>query len=148
MYVSIVVFRYSIYIHVYNQCKRNIRYNTTTPTFKIKCIMYQNIFGFFCVVLCVSFCTGQFVMVPLNLTYLHCLQRSLFEHLFNLYWNLCFVLVALLIHFLYDIKYVQRRKEDYCFWARQGCLCVLVGDTNHDLIIITLLCSRSADYIC
>jgi len=24
-------------------------------------------------------------MVPLNLTYLHCLQHSLFEHLFNLY---------------------------------------------------------------
>jgi len=39
----------------------------------------------FCVVLCVSFCTGHFVMVPLNLTYLHCLQHSLFEHLFNLY---------------------------------------------------------------
>ena len=28
----------------------------------------------FCVVLCVSPCTGHFVMVPLNLTYLHCLQ--------------------------------------------------------------------------
>ena len=42
----------------------------------------------FCVVLCVSFCTGHFVMVPLNLTYLHCLQHSLFEHLFNLYYAL------------------------------------------------------------
>jgi len=31
------------------------------------------------------FCTGHFVMAPLNLTYLHCLQHSLFEHLFNLY---------------------------------------------------------------
>ena len=40
----------------------------------------------FCVVLCVSFCTGYFVMVPLNLTYLHCLQHSFFEHLFNLYY--------------------------------------------------------------
>ena len=30
----------------------------------------------FCVVLCVSFCRGHFVMVPLNLTYLHCLQLS------------------------------------------------------------------------
>jgi len=39
----------------------------------------------FCVVLCVSFCTGHFVMVPFNLTYLHCLQHSLFEHIFNLY---------------------------------------------------------------
>ena len=41
----------------------------------------------FCVVLCVSFCTGHFVMLPLNLTYLHCLQRSLFEHLFNLFYE-------------------------------------------------------------
>jgi len=27
-------------------------------------------------------------MVPLNMTYLHCLQHSLFEHLFNLYLTL------------------------------------------------------------
>jgi len=32
-----------------------------------------------------KFFTGHFVMVPLNLTYLHCLQHSLFEHFFNLY---------------------------------------------------------------
>jgi len=25
-------------------------------------------------------------MVPLNMTYLHCLQHSLFEHLFNIYF--------------------------------------------------------------
>ena len=31
--------------------------------------------------------TGHFVMVPLNLTYLHCLHHSLFEHLFNLYFT-------------------------------------------------------------
>jgi len=30
----------------------------------------------FCVVPCASFCTGHFVMVPLNMTYLHCLQHS------------------------------------------------------------------------
>jgi len=41
----------------------------------------------FCVVPCVSFCTGHFVMVPLNMTYLHCLQHSLFENLFNLYYS-------------------------------------------------------------
>ena len=40
----------------------------------------------FCVVLCVGFWTGNFVMVPLNLPYLHCLQHSLFEHLLNLYF--------------------------------------------------------------
>jgi len=45
------------------------------------------LFVCFCVVLCVSFCTGHFVMVLLNLTYLHCLQHSLFEHLFNLYFT-------------------------------------------------------------
>ena len=33
-------------------------------------------------------CTGHFVMVPLNMTYLHCLQHSLFEHLFNLFHQL------------------------------------------------------------
>jgi len=31
------------------------------------------------------YCTGHFVIVPLNLTYLHCLQHSFFEHIFNLY---------------------------------------------------------------
>jgi len=46
------------------------------------CVMMLYVF---CVVLCVSFFTGHFVMVPLNLTYLHCLQHSLYEHLFNLY---------------------------------------------------------------
>ena len=39
------------------------------------------------VALCVIFCTGHFVMVPLNLTNLHCLQHSLFEHLFKLYFT-------------------------------------------------------------
>ena len=39
----------------------------------------------FCVVLCVCFCAGHFVMVPFNLTCLQCLQYSFFEHLFNLY---------------------------------------------------------------
>ena len=28
-------------------------------------------------------------MVPLNMTYLHCLQHSLFEHLFKLYSDVC-----------------------------------------------------------
>ena len=45
----------------------------------------------FCVVPCVSFCTGHFVMVPFNITYLHWLQHSLFEHLFNLYCPHCHI---------------------------------------------------------
>jgi len=47
------------------------------------------VFYVFCVVLCVGFCTGHFVIVPLNLTYLQCLQHSLFKHLFNLYYKSC-----------------------------------------------------------
>ena len=47
----------------------------------------------FRVVPCVSFCTGHFVMVPLNMTYQHCLQHSLFEHLFNLYHHVNPVIV-------------------------------------------------------
>jgi len=39
-----------------------------------------------CVVLCVGLCTGHFVIVPLNLTYLHCLQHSFIEHFFNWYF--------------------------------------------------------------
>jgi len=42
-------------------------------------------FVLFCVFV---FCTGRFVMVPLNLTCLHCLQHSFFEHHFNLYFIL------------------------------------------------------------
>ena len=46
-----------------------------------KCLLRHDV-----VRVCVSFCTGHFVMVPLNMTYLHCLQHSLFEHLFNFYY--------------------------------------------------------------
>jgi len=42
------------------------------------------VFVSFCVF---SFCTDHLHMVPLNLTYLHCLQHSLFKHLFNLYYS-------------------------------------------------------------
>jgi len=40
---------------------------------------------------CVGFCTGHFVMVPVNLTYLNCLQLSYIEHLFNLQFILEYV---------------------------------------------------------
>ena len=39
--------------------------------------------------LCCSVCWflyGPFATAPLNLTYLHCLQHSFFEHLFNVYY--------------------------------------------------------------
>ena len=44
--------------------------------------------GFVLVFTClcvVCFCTGLFIIVPLILTCLHCLQHSYLEHLFNLY---------------------------------------------------------------
>jgi len=41
----------------------------------------------FCAVLCVYFCTSRLVMVHSNVTCLHCLQNSFFEHHFNLYYN-------------------------------------------------------------
>ena len=56
-----------------------------------KCLLRNGVVRVFCVVLCVSFCTGHFVMVPLNLTYIHCLQHSFFEYLFNLYQSLHFL---------------------------------------------------------
>jgi len=40
----------------------------------------------FCVFLCVGVCTGHFVMVPLNLTYLHCLQHY-FLNISSIYIN-------------------------------------------------------------
>ena len=53
-----------------------------------KCLLRHDVvrvFVSFCVLI---FFTRHFVMVPLNLTYLHCLQHSLFEHHFNLYYYL------------------------------------------------------------
>jgi len=35
----------------------------------------------------VCFCTGHFVMVPINLTCSHCLQNFFFEHLLHLYYK-------------------------------------------------------------
>jgi len=56
-------------------------------------VAFCMMFYVFCVVLCVVFCTGNFVMVPLklNLTYLHCLQHYLLENLFNSYFLFCLV---------------------------------------------------------
>jgi len=49
-----------------------------------KCLLRHGVVRVLCR-LRVSLCMGDFVMVPLNLIYLHCFQHSLFEHLFNLY---------------------------------------------------------------
>jgi len=49
-----------------------------------KCLLRHDVVRVLC--RSVRFCTGHVVMVSLNLTYLHCLQHSLFEHIFNLYY--------------------------------------------------------------
>ena len=51
-----------------------------------KCLLRHDVVRVF-IVPCASFCTGHFVMGPLNITNLHCLQHSLFEHLFHLYYT-------------------------------------------------------------
>jgi len=58
-----------------------------------KCLLRHDVVRVFVSSLVLVFCTGHFVMVPLNMTYLHvhCLQHSLFEHLFNLYYNSCVI---------------------------------------------------------
>ena len=60
-------------------------YQSTRRVFS-KCLLRHGVLRVF-VLFCVGFWTGHFVMVPLNLIYLHCLQHSFFEHLLNLFWN-------------------------------------------------------------
>jgi len=43
-------------------------------------------------------------MVPLNMTYLRCLQHSLFEHLFNLYWSIFAICITLWLSFFEHIN--------------------------------------------
>ena len=52
--------------------KRKIR--NTQKIVISKCLLRQGVLRVF-VSLCACFCTYHFVMVPLNLTYLHCLQH-------------------------------------------------------------------------
>jgi len=69
----------------------------------------------FCVVPCASFCTGHFVMVPLNMTYLHCLQHSLFEHLFNLYHIKIFKTYVNHVEDHHDYMYGTIKLKRQCF---------------------------------
>jgi len=75
-YIMLIIgLEHDLLLHVYWHFM--LSYITCT---KIRCCIlcgYHSLIGFF---------TGNFVMVPLNLTYLHCLQHSFFEHLFNLYY--------------------------------------------------------------
>jgi len=51
-----------------------------------KCLLYLGVVCVF-VLFCLGFCTDHFVVIRLNLTCLHCLQHSFFEHLLNLYYS-------------------------------------------------------------
>jgi len=53
----------------------------------VKNLLMNNNFGYFKEQQSDSCQIETFIMVPLNLTYLHCLQHSFFEHLFNLYYD-------------------------------------------------------------
>jgi len=59
----------------------------TTKLVFSECLLRLGVLRVLCCSVCVFLCTGHFVMVPLNLTSLHCLQHSFFEHLYNLYSN-------------------------------------------------------------
>ena len=52
-----------------------------------KCLLRHDVVRVFVSFLVLVFVRAIFFMVPLNMTYLHCLQHSLFEHLFNLYYT-------------------------------------------------------------
>ena len=84
------------WVSVLINANRNLKicciiYRQKTQKYSLsKCMLRHDVVRIFCVFPYVSFCTGHFVMVPLNMTYLHCLQHSLFEPLFNLYWNVCY----------------------------------------------------------
>jgi len=62
----------------------NEKIQNTQKWFTLK-VCFVLSFCVFCAVLRVCFCNGHFVMVPLNLFCLHCLQHFVFEHLFELY---------------------------------------------------------------
>jgi len=45
------------------------------------------------------------LMVPLNMTHLHCLQHSLFEHLFNLYY------ISIPVFFMPNVQISHRSRH-------------------------------------
>jgi len=53
-------------------------------------------------------CIGHFVTVPLNFAFLHCLQHSFFEHIFNLYLYLYMVTVGIMIS-INSLLVIQRQ---------------------------------------
>jgi len=54
--------------------------------FVSKCLLRLGVLRVFVLFCVFVFYMGHCVMVPLNLTYLHCLRQFSFEHFFNLYY--------------------------------------------------------------
>ena len=69
-----------------NTANKKTHYGSNKLTLNFLNVCCAFFYVCFCVVQCVCFCTGHFVMVPLHLTCLHCLQHSFFEQLFSLYY--------------------------------------------------------------
>ena len=69
-------------------------------------------------------------MVPLNMTYLHCLQHSLFEHLLNLYYMLI-VYIFMPLNFLDQSQTLVHDKQIYSEETR------LLGDEYHKRQVIS-----------
>ena len=89
--------------------KFNKNPKNTKNSFFSKCLLPHGVlcvFVSFCVLVFVrAIFTRHFVMVSLNLTYLHCLQLYFFEHLFNLY--------STLIKKIIVVNQLSNRKSPY-----------------------------------
>jgi len=78
-----------------------------------KCLLNIGVLGVF-VLFCCLFCTGHFVIIPLNMACLHCLQHCFFEHLFNLYftdkhyqWNTTFTFTEIIRYCERNVKQIR-----------------------------------------
>jgi len=100
--------------------------NPTYTSPFMSCLLRLDVCVFFVPFLCVCLCTGHFVMVPLNMTCLHCVQHSFCEHLLNLYYT----------------KPLQRSKLKQCFTAFTECDQVLAFGRRGKISAWTVLKSR------
>jgi len=72
---------------------------------------------------------GHFVMVPLNLTCLQCLQHSFVEHHFNLYYNQT-LLSQCMMKSITNLDFLV---------LTYICCCKQLNDTKNSVIVVTLV---------
>ena len=85
----------------------------------------------------VCFCTGHFVIVPINLTCPHCLQHFFFEHLLHLYYPVTYFKISSYLYFIIILTCFQLLGKKCCkhsrisfeqpsyiltYWLTIGCL--------------------------